>query len=660
MKPHPALLLNASNMETYPVYPYAFIQVPAVARQAGVQVVCKDLLGIPQQEWDATLQALVNRNNPEMFLITLRNTDSITLKDYQPAGSGQAGGIDYFPIERTRALIACLRGISNRKIVVGGFGFSLLAEDLMGYLRPDLGVFGGAKAFFSHYADILKGNYAGIANLLYFQDGRLIVNPQTFEPPFPGREYTPQAVDEMMAFYAAFPSPGFEGAPIEVMRGCNHACVFCAEPHVEGWQVQYRDISAVIADIQILVDQGVTRMYMVSSELNPEGNGFMLQLADRIQAFNAGQPARRRIAWYGANYLLSLEPEDYERLYQSGFTGGWFDITALDDPNARLMRTPYRNVTLLRHLKTYAQYRKKQPPFRPEASQANSQNGEQGERSEATRVDWSMFLGNLATSLETIRNTLRIADQEGIARIFQSCYLNRYVRIYDYENPDADTLAATFSITPDFQRIPYQQILPSFAYPPALLRHFGSEAAIEAMFDHIAETYLSTKYQQTRDWGAFLRQRATPEAIGRWTAALADMAGLNKLALPGEIPGEDPAVLTQLFSEESQDEASDTHQILAKQVVESLLATGLRAFTNYWEALGLPATPEQLENTTPYALAVAVYSRWDSETALWEALEMQTGEPPGEPLKGFPRFCAQAMLYRFNVRVLAEYKKLFV
>ena len=71
---HKTLLLNVSNMETYPVYPYAFIQVLAIARRAGVQVVCKDLLGIAQEEWGNTIQDLITRHDPEMFLITLRNT----------------------------------------------------------------------------------------------------------------------------------------------------------------------------------------------------------------------------------------------------------------------------------------------------------------------------------------------------------------------------------------------------------------------------------------------------------------------------------------------------------------------------------------------------------------------------------------------------------
>jgi len=36
MSDHKALLLNASNMESFPIFPYAFIQVPAVAHRAGV------------------------------------------------------------------------------------------------------------------------------------------------------------------------------------------------------------------------------------------------------------------------------------------------------------------------------------------------------------------------------------------------------------------------------------------------------------------------------------------------------------------------------------------------------------------------------------------------------------------------------------------------
>ena len=358
------LLLNASNLEKFPVYPYAFIQVPAVARQAGIEVICKDLLGIPHERWKQTIQTLIERHNPAMILITLRNTDALIAQDYERDGLKEGGRSAYFPIQRTRELIAAIRAISELKIAVGGFGFSLLPNELMHYLRPDLGVLGGPDDFFAHFEDIKNGELDKVANLLFFQENQLISNPRILYPPLADAEYTPQAIEEMIEFYATFPSPGFQGASVEIMRGCSHACVFCAEPHSAGTKVRYRDLSAVMTDIEILVDHGITQIYIVSSELNPEGNEFILELADRIQSFNNSQAGDRKITWFGANYLLNFESDEYERLYRSGFTGGWFDITALDDENARAMRTPYRNERLLAHLKTFAECGRRQLDLR--------------------------------------------------------------------------------------------------------------------------------------------------------------------------------------------------------------------------------------------------------------------------------------------------------
>lgn len=55
MYKHRVLLLNAANMESLPVYPYVFAQVPAVARRANIELVCQDLLGVPAGEWHGDL-----------------------------------------------------------------------------------------------------------------------------------------------------------------------------------------------------------------------------------------------------------------------------------------------------------------------------------------------------------------------------------------------------------------------------------------------------------------------------------------------------------------------------------------------------------------------------------------------------------------------------
>ena len=152
------LLLNASNLERFPVYPYAFIQVPAVARKAGIEVICKDLLGIPHERWKQTIQTLIKQHTPAMILITLRNTDSLDSQDYDQDELKERGRSTYFPIERTRKLIAAIREISDLKIATGGFGFSLLPDKLMHYLRPDFGVCEGPDDFFTHFEEIKNGN----------------------------------------------------------------------------------------------------------------------------------------------------------------------------------------------------------------------------------------------------------------------------------------------------------------------------------------------------------------------------------------------------------------------------------------------------------------------------------------------------------------------
>ncbi len=657
------LLLNASNMEVFPVYPYAFIQVPAVARQAGIEVICKDLLGIPQERWQQTIKTMIARHNPTIVLITLRNTDSLTSQDYARDGANAGGKSAYFPIERTKELIAAIRVVSDLKIAVGGFGFSLLPNEIMHYLRPDYGAFGAPDSFFAHIKDIKAGNLGEIANLLFFREDQLISNPRVFYPPLVDSEYTPQVIAAMMEFYDSFPSPGFQGAPVEIIRGCSHRCVFCSEPHVAGKQVRYRDLSAVMADIEMLVDHGINRIYVISSELNPEGNEFVLQLADRMRSFNEQQTEDRRVTWFGANYLLNFRIDEYERLYKSGFTGGWSDITALDDRNARAMRTPYRNESLLSSLRVYAQFERTKVGLlqAQEASQPEALDCEDNATRKERAVNWSLFLGNPATTTKTIRNTLWAANKEGLAQLFTACHINTNIRVFDYEKPDQTILAVTYSVTPYLERTAYQQLLPSFAYPPALLREFGSEKEIASMFDHIAETYLSTKYQKSRDWHSFVKQNATAASIASWIVELSDTKGVH---VPGHVGSmtkrKAPMALQRLFSEELADKERRTPENLAQQTVDSLLSAYLKAFPDAFGSLGLPTTMENLERMTPYELAVVVFNRWSAEEELVDELIEQTKPILSELMQDFTRFCVQAMLYRFNVQINPKYRRLFV
>lgn len=638
-KPSKVLLLNASNMETFPVFPYAFIQISAIARRAGIEVISKDLLGILPTDWAETAQELVAQHEPAMILITLRNTDSLGANDYQPRDSQNGTPPPYFPIEQTKILIAAIRTVTNLKVVVGGFGFSVFPDQLMQYLRPDFGVFGGPDEFFTHFNVIQNGQLDQVTNLLYFDNENLVVNPRSFFPPFAGLEYTSALIEAMLTFYEEYPEPGLHGAAVEIVRGCPHTCVFCSEPLVKGYEVQYRDLDYVMQDIALLVEHGISKIYIVSSELNPGGNQFILELADRIQIFNDSQPLERKITWFGANYLLGFSAKEYERLYASGFTGGWFDLTALDDENARAMRTPYRNRTVIENLKIRNKAKRK---YQAETTDEDKKN---------LPLHWTMFLGNPATTVTTIRNTLHTANEAKIPQLYDGCGLNPHIRVFDYEGPDAATLAVTYSVDTKLKRIPYNQLKPSFAYPPALLKDF-SEMEIVELFKHIGETYLSTGYTTTRDWLAFLNEHTSKDELANW---LAELSALTATPLPEDVDVEG------LFTYwPPEDDLRETYAKQAWQVVEFVLTVCLAVFPEFFTTASLPDTVADLAETTPYAMAQVIFSHADSEETFTKYLMTYVESYSPEWQCQSLLFSARAMLYKFNILLNPKYRGLFL
>lgn len=99
--------------------------------------------------------------------------------------------------------------------------------------------------------------------------------------------------------------------------------------------------------------------------------------------------------------------------------------------------------------------------------------------------------------------------------VFQTCFIGK--------------TASSTSINSDLQVVPYRQLLPSFAYAPALLNHFDSSEAIDQMFEHIEQTYLSVHYVETREWVQFIRSNTTPALIAGWLGDFFDGEFLRPL-----------------------------------------------------------------------------------------------------------------------------------
>ena len=321
----------------------------------------------------------------------------------------------------------------------------------------------------------------------------------------------------------------------------------------------------------------------------------------------------------------------------SGFTGGWFDLTALDDGNARAMRTPYRNAHLLPDLKTYARAQRKYLGLPPAGDLPlpmaidSPENTEQAEKI----VKWRFFFGNPATTIETIRDTIRIANQHGLPQLFNRCSINTNMRVFDYTQPTSETLAVTFSINPDLERIPYNPLFPSFAYPLGVYEIFISDERIEAMFAYLAETYLSTHYQETRDWSGFVRENTSLEQMEDWIEALSahPNAHLSE-PLTGSKSRTGSAAWRALFSPQPPSGEHGSNEQLAQQVIEALLSACFQAYPGLLEHVGLPGTFDQVWQTITLPVTVQVYNRWSTEEQLFEVLDYghqhaDEAPPPG-------------------------------
>src|SRR5687767_8215538 len=99
------LLLNATNLPWRPIFPYAFVQVSAVARRHGLSVKAVDLLDVPRDRWSTFLAAHLTAAQPRMVGLHIRQGDSVFVDDYYASPNGPATTRKYFPIDDNLALV---------------------------------------------------------------------------------------------------------------------------------------------------------------------------------------------------------------------------------------------------------------------------------------------------------------------------------------------------------------------------------------------------------------------------------------------------------------------------------------------------------------------------------------------------------------------------
>ncbi|HEX2691965.1 MAG TPA: hypothetical protein VHN14_35395 [Kofleriaceae bacterium] len=484
------LLLNCSNLPEWPIFPYAFVQVSALARRRGLHVERFDFLGLSAETRARHLRQLIERHRPRMIGITLRQCDTQVDGDYLDPGEA------FFPVEDSRDVIRWCRELTDAPVVLGGFGFTSNALQLFDYLEADLGVQGEPDSLFEHFESVARlGELASVTNLIWRDGARLRLAPRSYAPPFDDREYDEQILGELISFYSAkhFFSPDGEQVAVEVMRGCPYRCYFCTEPAVKGTSIRYRDLDVVEGEVEFLARHMVRKLWFVCSELNMGKPDFLRLLAERMIRINE-RFHDAPLEW-NAYYLPRwLSKDDLRLLFRSGFRGGWDDFPSLDDENLKACKVPYRAQDARRHL-----------------HQVHELTSEAGIRLRSEGV-YSVFLGNSFATPQSISTTLRYFNDSGLTDIFEDAHVRTGTRVYEV-CPDTIPIERGSMFTISRGGNDERLLHPSFAYPELLLHDLGSIADVRGFFSLVVSTYLTHAHRRTKDWCWFLARSTTPERL---------------------------------------------------------------------------------------------------------------------------------------------------
>ena len=235
------LLISSNIAETpYAVYPLGMSMVAAALRQDGHEVTLFDFLQ-KGQSFDAVREG-VRSVKPDLVGISIRNVDNVNLLNEQRY------------IETVKEIVRVLREETPVKIVLGGSGFSVMPAPVLEAVGADYGVAGeGEKLFREFVAEAAQGRYP--------QERILYATPRLVGGEIPPADYDA----EMLNFYLQ----SGHMASVQTKRGCEHGCVYCTYPNLEGRVIREREPSAVVSDMERLVKEyGAKYIFFTDSVFN--------------------------------------------------------------------------------------------------------------------------------------------------------------------------------------------------------------------------------------------------------------------------------------------------------------------------------------------------------------------------------------------------------
>jgi len=242
-------LVNANEMRPA-VGPIGLDYLAAALQAEGFEPRLLDLTW--EDDPEAAVAAMFHVEQSLLVGLTVRNTDDCYLAS------------QYSCLPHLAETLSLLRRYTSAPIVLGGSGFSVMPAPLIEELGADFGIAGDGEEALAELAwSVAAGETpVSVPGLVWRNADETTSNParpvDLRALRLSGRDFIDNA-----RYWREGGQGGFESK-----RGCNCACIYCADPIAKGRQIRLRDPGEVAQEVANLAGQGVSHLHTCDAEFN--------------------------------------------------------------------------------------------------------------------------------------------------------------------------------------------------------------------------------------------------------------------------------------------------------------------------------------------------------------------------------------------------------
>jgi len=293
-----------TNLVQPPIAPIGIDYVAEALHAAGHEPRILDLCW--ETDWEGAMAAFFARDSYDLVGLSLRNTDDCMYPS-------RASFLPQFG-----AMAAAARGHTDGAMVIGGCGFSILPEQVLGLCEADAGVWAEGEFCLPEVATrIERGEAWNDVSGLITRRGPSAGGRASWERVPPVR----RSLDELPVMTRTwvdnvryFERGGQIG--FETRRGCPGQCTYCADPIAKGSHTRLRPPEAVADELELLVGRGIDHFHTCDPEFNIPAS-HAVAVCEELARRGLGERSR----WYAYCAPTPFPPELAQTMREAGCAG---------------------------------------------------------------------------------------------------------------------------------------------------------------------------------------------------------------------------------------------------------------------------------------------------------------------------------------------------